>query len=104
MTEPAGIAACQSGEPTMLNRQVLNYIAMVAAAAIIAGIIVLIPALVSQAGASAPADAALTAPKRFGAECSQKAWPYYEPACTFRAGTDQPVQEVRIITADRLAN
>jgi hypothetical protein len=87
----------------MLSRQILNYIAMIAAAAIIAGIIVLIPTLVSQAGASDPANSGLTAP-RFGATCSQKAWPYYEPACTFRTGTNQPSQDVRIVTADRVAN
>ena len=88
----------------MLSRKILNYIAMIAAAAIIAGIIVLIPALVSQAGASDPANAGLDAPQRFGATCSQKAWPYYEPACTFRTGTNQPAQDVRIVTADRIAN
>jgi hypothetical protein len=80
----------------------------IAVAAIAAACFVAFPSLSFQVQASAAmvgakGDRADVRP--FGADCSQKAWPYFEAAC-LRDGR-YPMAEAhqaRVVTADRLAD
>lgn len=77
----------------------------VAIAAIAASVFVAFPSLSPQVGASAPVvgakgDRADIRP--LGTECGEKAWPYFDAACTrdARIPLAQP-RDVRMIAADR---
>jgi hypothetical protein len=77
----------------------------VAAAAIVAACLVLSPSLSPQVEAGAPAvggksDRADTRP--LGMDCSQHAWPYYEPAC-LRDTSNRLAEprEVRFVPMDK---
>jgi hypothetical protein len=77
----------------------------VAIAAIAASVFVAFPSLSPQVGASAPVvgakgDRADIRP--LGTECGEKAWPYFEAACTRdgRVPLAQP-HDIRMIAADR---
>jgi hypothetical protein len=77
----------------------------VAAAAIIAACFVLSPSLSPQVEAGAPAmngksDRADTRP--LGMDCSQHAWPYYEPSC-LRDTSNRLAEprQVRFVPMDR---
>ena len=76
--------------------------------AIAASLFVAFPSLSPQVGASAPiigakGDRADVRP--LGTECGEKAWPYFDAACTrdARIPLAQP-RDVRMIAADRAAN
>jgi hypothetical protein len=78
---------------------------VIAIAAIVASVFVAFPSLSPQVGASAPivgakGDRADIRP--LGTECGEKAWPYFDAACTRdgRVPLAQP-RDVRMIAADR---
>jgi hypothetical protein len=80
---------------------------VIAIAAIVASVFVAFPSLSPQVGASAPivgakGDRADIRP--LGTECGEKAWPYFDAACTRdgRVPLAQP-RDVRMIAADRAA-
>lgn len=80
----------------------------VAISAIAASLFVAFPSLSPQVGASAPivgakGDRADLRP--LGAECGEKAWPYFDAACTRdgRMPLAQP-RDIRMIGADRAAD
>jgi hypothetical protein len=80
---------------------------VIAIAAIVASVFVAFPSLSPQVGASAPVvgakgDRADIRP--LGTECGEKAWPYFDAACTRdgRVPLAQP-RDVRMIAADRAA-
>ena len=79
----------------------------IAIAAIAASVFVAFPSLSPQVGASAPVvgakgDRADIRP--LGTECGEKAWPYFDAACTRdgRVPLAQP-RDIRMIAADRAA-
>ena len=80
----------------------------VAVSAIAASCFVAFPSLSPQVGASAPivgakGDRADIRP--LGTECGEKAWPYFDAACTrdTRIPLAQP-RDIRIFSADRTAD
>jgi hypothetical protein len=80
----------------------------VAVSAIAASLFVAFPSLSPQVGASAPivgakGDRADIRP--LGTECGEKAWPYFDAACTrdARIPLAQP-RDIRIFSADRTAD
>jgi hypothetical protein len=80
----------------------------VAVSAIAASCFVAFPSLSPQVGASAPVlgakgDRADIRP--LGVDCGEKAWPYFDAACTRdgRIPLAQP-RDVRVISAERVAN
>jgi hypothetical protein len=80
----------------------------VAVSAIAASLFVAFPSLSPQVGASAPivgakGDRADIRP--LGTECGEKAWPYFDAACTrdARIPLAQP-RDIRMIAADRTGN
>jgi hypothetical protein len=73
---------------------------LIATAALIAGAVTVLPALSGQVAANEPQ--ALTKTDRlpakiFGADCSQRAWPYYEATCL----RDGQSRQVRIVALER---
>lgn len=86
----------------------IKAISAIAVAAVIAAGFVAFPSFSPQVEASAPVlgakgDRADIRP--LGVDCGQKAWPYFDPACTHDARNPllEP-REVRFITADRTGN
>ena len=83
----------------------IKTIAAIAVAALAAGTFVAFPSFSPQVEASAPVlgakgDRADLRP--LGTECGQKAWPYFEAACTHDARNPLIApREVRFVTADR---
>lgn len=83
----------------------LKTLSAVAAAAIVAAAIAVMPGFATQVDASVPvagkkADRLDIRP--IGTECSQKAWPYFENGCLRNAGNrTMPRQQVRIVSAER---
>jgi hypothetical protein len=80
----------------------------VAVSAIAASCFVAFPSLSPQVGASAPVlgakgDRADIRP--LGIDCGEKAWPYFDAACTRdpRIPLAQP-RDIRVIAAERVAN
>jgi hypothetical protein len=82
----------------------IKIVAAVAAAALMAGIVVMIPGLTSKVEAhmlAAKGDRLDL--KTFGPTCSQRSWPYFETSCL--RDVSSPTREarpVRIVTTDRL--
>lgn len=83
----------------------IKTLSAIAAAAIIAFGIAVMPGFATQVDASTPtvsakADRLDAGP--IGKECSQKAWPYFENSCLRQAGAKtMPLQQVRVVSADR---
>jgi hypothetical protein len=86
----------------------INTAYAIAVAAIAAALFVAFPSLSPQVGAVAPVagakgDRADIRP--LGIDCGEKAWPYFDAACTRdgRIPLAQP-RDVRVIAAERIAN
>jgi hypothetical protein len=83
----------------------LKLIAAVSVAALLAGILVLIPGMTPVVQAhmySIKGDRLDVRPH--GAACSERAWPYFEASCL--RNTNSPIRQahaVRLVTTDRLA-
>jgi hypothetical protein len=77
----------------------------IAAAALIAAAIAVMPGFATQVDASVPV--AMGKGDRLdirpiGKDCSQKAWPYFENSCLRNAGNrTMPKQQVRLVSAER---
>jgi hypothetical protein len=78
-------------------------VSLIAAAAVLAGAAMLLPAITPEAAAVAPVPAAKSDRADTGASCERQGWPYYEANClrdeSRNAGR---VPQVRIITTDRV--
>ncbi len=86
----------------------LKTMSALAAAAALAGILMLVPGMSPEVEARASAPAAKGDRldiRPLGTACAQRAWPYYEAHCVrARAGASKPSQPLRIVGADRLPN
>ncbi len=83
----------------------LKTLSAIAAAAVIAAAIAVMPGFATQVDASVP-SAAKKADRLdirpIGTECSQKAWPYFENGCLRNASNRAvPQQQVRLVSAER---
>jgi hypothetical protein len=81
-------------------------VAAIAAAAILAGVAVLVPGISDEVSASTPQPLAKGDRLDFrpvGAACSERGWPHYEASClrNLTSATRQ-AKQVRIVTVDRL--
>jgi hypothetical protein len=84
----------------------IKAISAIAVAALIATALTILPGFAPQVEASVPQ--ALAKGDRLdirlvGRDCSQQAWPNFEPACLRLAGSSTPTQikRARLVTADR---
>jgi hypothetical protein len=77
----------------------------IAAAAIVAAAIAVMPGFATQVDASVPVAAKKADRldiRPIGTECSQKAWPYFENNCLRNAANRTvPQKQVRVVSADR---
>lgn len=81
----------------------LKTVSAIAAAALLAGAAMLLPALMPEAAAVAPVPAAKSDRADVPASCERQGWPYYEANClrddNRNAGR---VPQVRIVSTDRV--
>jgi hypothetical protein len=81
-------------------------VAAIAAAAILAGVAVLVPGVSDEVSASTPQPLAKGDRldlKPVGAACSQRGWPHYEAGCLRNlTSPTRQAKAVRVITVDRL--
>lgn len=81
-------------------------IAAIAAAAILAGVAVVVPGVSDEVSASTPQPLAKgdrLDVKPVGAACSQRGWPHYETDCLRNpASPTRQAKVVRVVTVDRL--
>jgi hypothetical protein len=82
----------------------LKTVSLIAAAAVLAGAAMLLPAMTPEAAAVAPVPAAKSDRADNSLSCERQGWPYYEANClrdeSRNAGR---VPQVRIITTDRVS-
>ena len=80
---------------------------MVAAAAVSAAIVVMLPGFSPEAGANTPAPVVKSDRldyRPIGRNCTSQAWPYYEASCLRdRSQFGGAVKHVRVVTTDRTA-
>jgi len=89
--------------------QMIKILAAVGGAALLAGIIVLLPGMtpidpVVAAQAYGKIESGKTDRvdiRNYGPGCTERGWPYYEPNC-LRTSENNEVKRVRVVTADRL--
>ena len=86
----------------------IKAISAIALAALIATALTILPGFAPQVEASEPqalAKADRLDIRTVGKDCSQQAWPNFEPSCLRVAGTPSTskviVREARLVTADR---
>jgi hypothetical protein len=87
----------------------IKILAAVGGAALLAGIIVLLPGMtpidpVVAAQAYGKIESGKTDRvdiRNYGPGCTERGWPYYEPNC-LRTSENNEVKRVRVVTADRL--
>jgi hypothetical protein len=83
----------------------IKTLSAIAAAAVIAFAIAVMPGFATQVDASTPTVSAKSDRLDIGAigkDCSQKAWPYFENSCLRNAGgTTMPKQQVRVVSVER---
>jgi hypothetical protein len=82
----------------------IKALSAIAAAALIAFTLTVLPGFAPKVEASVPQ--ALAKSDRLdvhavGAGCSQKAWPNFEVSCLRVAGSKTMIREARLVTADR---
>ena len=81
-------------------------IAAIAAAAILAGVAVVVPGVSDEVAASTPQPLAKgdrLDVRPVGAACSQRGWPHYEANCLRNlASPTRQAKTVRVVTVDRL--
>lgn len=90
-----------------MTSRILSPISAVAAAALVAGAITILPGASERVVASAPLNSGKgdrIDARPLGPKCSQQAWPYFEAGCL--RDSRRPMGQaapVRIVTTDRLA-
>jgi multidrug efflux pump subunit AcrA (membrane-fusion protein) len=81
-------------------------VAAIAAAAMLAGVAVLVPGISDEVSASTPQPLAKGDRldlKPVGAACSQRGWPHYEATCLRNLNSPtRQAKTVRVVTVDRL--
>jgi len=88
--------------------QMIKILAAVGGAALLAGIIVLLPGMtpidpVVAAQAYGKIESGKTDRvdiRNYGPGCTERGWPYYEPNC-LRTSDNNEVKRVRVVAADR---
>ena len=80
--------------------------AAIAAAAILAGLAVLVPGVTVKVEASTP-QAAVKGDrldlKSYGTACSERGWPYFETSCLRNISSpSREARQVRVVSTDRL--
>jgi hypothetical protein len=82
-------------------------VAVIAAAAILAGVAVMVPGVSDEVEASTPqalAKGDRLDIRAYGPACSKLGWPHFEPACLRHTATpNRQAKPVRVITVDRLS-
>ena len=76
----------------------------VAAAALVAAALTILPGFAPQVEASVPqalAKADRLDVRAIGRDCSQHAWPNFEASCLRAAGTKAVIRQARLVTAER---
>ena len=83
----------------------IKTLSAIAAAAVIAFVIAVMPGFATQVDASTTTVSAKADRLDLGSigkDCSKKAWPYFENSCLRAEGTKtMPKQQVRVVSADR---
>jgi hypothetical protein len=82
----------------------IKALSAVAVAAFIAAALTVLPGFAPQVEASVPqvlAKGDRLDIHPIGRDCSEQAWPNFEPSCLRTAGTRASVREARLVTADR---
>jgi hypothetical protein len=82
----------------------IKTLSAIAIAACVAAALAVLPGFAPQVEASVPrplAKADRLDIRPTGRDCSQQAWPNFEPSCLRNAVTKTAVREARLVTADR---
>ena len=82
----------------------IKALSAVGIAACVAAALTLLPGFAPQVEAGVPRPLAKSDRldiRAVGRDCSQQAWPNFEPECMRRAGTKTTIREARVVTADR---
>lgn len=86
------------------GRIMLKTVSLIAAAAVLAGAAMLLPALTPEAAAVAPVPAAKSDRADNPLSCERQGWPYYEANCLRDENRNAGrVPQVRVITTDRVS-
>jgi len=84
----------------------IKAVSAIAIAALVATVLALLPGFAPEVEASVPhalAKGDRLDIRPIGRDCSQQAWPNFEPACLRLVGSSGPTQikQARLVTADR---
>ena len=82
----------------------IKALSAVAAAAVVAATLAILPGFAPQVEASVPQALAKSDRldvRAIGRDCSEQAWPNFEAACLRAAVTKTSVRQARLVTADR---
>jgi len=82
----------------------IKAISAVAAAALVAAALTILPGFAPKVEASVPqvlAKGDRLDVHAVGRDCSQQAWPNFEASCLRGAGSKTAIREARLVTADR---
>ena len=82
----------------------IKAISAVAAAALVAAALTILPGFAPKVEASVPqvlAKGDRLDVHPVGRDCSQQAWPNFEASCLRQVGTKTVVRQARLVTADR---
>jgi hypothetical protein len=82
----------------------IKAVSAIAIAAFVAAALALLPGFAPEVEASVPhalAKGDRLDIRPIGRDCSQQAWPNFEPACLKVAGSNSPIKQARLVTADR---
>ena len=82
----------------------INALSAIAAAALVAASLSILPGFAPEVEASVPHALAKGDRLDFrpiGRDCSQQAWPRFEASCLRAAGSKADIQQARLISADR---
>jgi len=96
----------QHGPVTWGPSFMIKAVSAIAIAALVAASLALLPGFAPEVEASVPhalAKGDRLDIRPIGRDCSQQAWPNFEPACLKVAGSSTPTQikQARLVTADR---
>jgi hypothetical protein len=81
----------------------LKTVSLIAAAAVLAGAAMLLPAITPEAAAVAPVPATKSDRADTPASCDRQGWPYYDANCLHDESRNAGrVRQVRIVTTDRV--
>jgi len=94
----------ECARPVTLGTVMIKALSAVAAAALIAAALTVLPGFAPQVEASVPQALAKSDRldiRPIGRNCSEQAWPNFEASCLRAATTRTTVRQARLVTADR---